>query len=68
MNGVAQGETHNGPTGRQILFPMLLAALLAYAGLEEGVVPMQMHKNHRLVCVSSSQGRPGPSHRTAEVG
>lgn len=41
MNGVAQGETHNGPTGRQILFPMLLAALLAYAGLEEGVVPVQ---------------------------
>ena len=72
MNGVAQDETHNGPTSSQTLFPMLFVPLLArggtHADIEQGVVSVQMHKNCRHVCVSSFQGRPGSSYRTAEVG
>lgn len=72
MNGMAHGETHSGPTGSQMLFPMLLVPLFAcggtHADLEEGVVSVQIHKNCRCVCVSSFQGSPGSSCRTAEVG
>lgn len=72
MNGVAQDETHNAPAGRQVLVPMLLVPLLGcgrnHADLEERLVSVQMHKNHRHVCVSSFQGNPGSSRRTTEVG